>query len=75
MGWFSGKASELHPLSYNEESAMLADLAGGADKLFDKLKEAYEKERYQWAVQLSDALLELKEFEKEAKVSICLSVC
>ena len=68
MGWFSGKASELHPLPYSEEAAMWADLAGGADKLFDKLKESYEKERYQWAIQLADALLEIKKFEKEAKV-------
>ena len=53
---------------------MLADLAGGADNLFDKLKEAYEKERFQWAVQLADALLEIKQFEKEAKVTVKISL-
>ena len=36
--------------------------------MFEKLKEAYEKEKYQWALQLTDALLGVGKFEKEAKV-------
>jgi hypothetical protein len=44
--------------------------AGGPKKLFEKLKEAYEAEKFQWAVQLSDALLEIGKFEREAKVAI-----
>ena len=68
MGWYSGKASELHPLSYKEEAALLVDLAGGPDKMFEKLKQAYEADKFQWAIQLSDNLLEVGKFEREAKV-------
>ena len=68
MGWYSGKASELHPLSYKEEAALLVDLAGGPDTMFEKLKQAYEADKFQWAIQLSDNLLEVGKFEREAKV-------
>lgn len=69
MGWYSGKASELHPLPYKEEAALLVDLAGGPDKMFEKLKQAYEADKFQWAIQLSDNLLEVGKYEREAKVS------
>jgi hypothetical protein len=42
--------------------------------MFEKLKQAYEADKFQWAIQLSDNLLEVGKYEREAKVCIRLLV-
>ena len=39
MGWFSGKASELHPLPPSEQSKCLIDLAGSEGNVMAKMEE------------------------------------
>ena len=58
MGWFSGKASELHPMSRLDEAKALVELAGGAEKMEEKMQIAYENEKFQWALKLAEALLD-----------------
>ena len=70
MGWFSGKASELHPMERIEQSKALVDLAGGADKMEEKMQEAYEKEKFQWSLKLAEALLDTKNKVSSAKVKL-----
>ncbi len=41
-------------------------------QVFDKLKEAYEKEKFQWALQLTDCLLSVGKYSEEAKVRMLL---
>lgn len=67
MGWFSGKASELHPLEPLEHSQHLLSLAGGPNDMLDKAQEAFEKEHYQWALELSDALIDTEKHLKAAR--------
>ena len=67
MGWFSGKASELHPLERLEQSQEMVDLAGGNEKMVEKMNQAYEKEKFQWALQLAEALLDTNPGNVEAK--------
>jgi len=63
---------ESHPKPLNNHEVVLTfDLIGTLFlKVFEKLKEAYEKERFQWAIQLTDCLLSVGEYTREAKVSL-----
>lgn len=68
MGWFSGKASELHPLGRVEQAKALVDLAGGPEKMEEKMKEAFIDGKFQWALQLADALIDSGSAMLKAKV-------
>ena len=68
MGWFSGKASELHPMSRLDHSKALVELAGGADQLEEKMRTAYDNEKFQWALKLSEALIDTGNKVSSAKV-------
>lgn len=59
LGWFDGNASNLFPLSDQEEAQRIANLAGGTDALQIALEKAIAEEDYQWAAQLSDHVLAL----------------
>lgn len=68
MGWFSGKASELHPLERKEQSKALVDLAGGPLRMEEKMKEAFIDGKFQWALQLADAMIDTGNALLSAKV-------
>ena len=59
MGWFDGNPSTLFPLNPNAEARRVADLAGGAEVLLQKAKQALASGDAQWAAQLSDHLIAL----------------
>jgi len=67
MGWFSGKASELHPMEGVAHSEAIVDLAGGPDKLCAKMEEALEEGRHQWALELADILIDTANYTQLAK--------
>ena len=69
MGWFSGKASELHPLAPRDAAEKLIDLGGGPHKVLEKAKEALDNEQHQWGLQLCDALIETEHHVHKAKVT------
>lgn len=68
LGWFSGKAKDLFPMSPKEQALRLAELAGGADKLLAAATKAFDKNQNQWALELSDAVLVLQPANKDAKI-------
>ena len=46
----------------------LVELGGGSKTLLQKAKQSFEDTKYQWCLQLCDALIEVKAEIKEAKV-------
>ena len=66
LGWFSGDAVDLTPLSKQEKSDRMIKLVG-FDKLVDTAKEALKQNDFQWALELSDLLLTKDQSNKEAK--------
>jgi alkyl sulfatase BDS1-like metallo-beta-lactamase superfamily hydrolase len=66
LGWFNGNPTELDPLSPKERAKRFADLAGGKELLIKHAKKAVENSDYQWALVLTDQLLELDPELKEA---------
>jgi alkyl sulfatase BDS1-like metallo-beta-lactamase superfamily hydrolase len=59
LGWFDGRAASLFPLSPEQQSLRMVELAGGEQPLRDKLDHAMASADYQWALQLADHLLVL----------------
>ncbi len=67
LGWFSGDAADLNPLSKSQEAALLADLAGGKKNLFSKAAALYQRKEYQAALGLTGHLLTLDSGNRQAK--------
>ena len=68
MGWFSGKASDLHPMEEVAHSKAMLELAGGPENLSDKMEVALHEGNYQWALELAEVLLDTKNKTDLAKV-------
>ena len=60
LGWFNGNPADLDPLSRKEKAIRISDLAGGDENLFNELKRAVKEEDMQWALQLSEHLINLE---------------
>ncbi|MBN1498004.1 MAG: MBL fold metallo-hydrolase, partial [Spirochaetes bacterium] len=67
LGWFSGDSADLHPLPPREEARMMADIAGGAEKLLDHARRYAKKGEFQAALQLTGHLLRLDPGSGEAR--------
>lgn len=59
LGWFGGNATDLFPLPPSVRAKRFVDLAGGEQRLMGHLKQAIAKKDYQWALELSDQLLQI----------------
>ncbi len=57
LGWFDGNATNLFPLSDEQEAQRIVKLAGGKDALGDLIAGAIKEQDYQWAAVLCDYLL------------------
>jgi len=64
MGWFGGDATDLFPLPNEERAKRFADLAGGKEALLEKARRAFTAGDYQWALELTDQILQLN-FENQ----------
>ena len=60
LGWFNGNPADLDPLSRKEKAIRISNLAGGDENLFNELKRAVKDEDMQWALQLSEHLINLE---------------
>ena len=60
LGWFNGNPADLDPLSRREKAIRISNLAGGDENLFNELKRAVKNEDMQWALQLSEHLINLE---------------
>ncbi|ADK85409.1 beta-lactamase domain protein [Desulfarculus baarsii DSM 2075] len=67
MGWYSGKARDLFPLPLPEQAALMAELAGGPDKLLAAAQKALDKGQAQWALELGDDVLQLQPENAQAR--------
>lgn len=67
LGWFSGNATDLHPLSPAERASRLSKLAARNVTILDAAQEALEAKDYQWASELSDHLSHLQGMEETAR--------
>ncbi|CAF1209304.1 unnamed protein product [Didymodactylos carnosus] len=56
LGWFSGKTSDLNPDSPIVRAQNLIRLGGGNEKVFEMAKIAYSEQKYQWCLELTEAL-------------------
>jgi alkyl sulfatase BDS1-like metallo-beta-lactamase superfamily hydrolase len=56
LGWFSGKTSDLNRDSPIIRAQNLIKLGGGAKKVFESAQIAYSEEKYQWSLELTEAL-------------------
>lgn len=57
LGWFDGNATSLFPLSLEQRSARLVELAGGIDRLRTAGETAFAADDYQWAAEVADHVL------------------
>ena len=60
LGWFNGNPADLDPLSRKEKAIRISNLAGGDENLFNELKRGVKDEDMQWALQLSEHLINLE---------------
>ena len=70
LGWFDGNPSNLYPLDPKEESKKIIQLSGGVEKLLTEIKESYAKKDYQWALQLTDYLLDYEDNKEAINIRI-----
>jgi alkyl sulfatase BDS1-like metallo-beta-lactamase superfamily hydrolase len=57
LGWFSGNATDLFPLSPGDRARRIVKLAGGEDHLLELARQAVLSKDYQWGLELSDHLI------------------
>ncbi|MFO7600229.1 MAG: alkyl sulfatase dimerization domain-containing protein, partial [Candidatus Desulfacyla sp.] len=67
LGWFDGDSSNLQPLSRLERAAMMADLAGGPEKLMARAQKYADDGIPQAALELTGYLLRLDATHQAAK--------
>jgi alkyl sulfatase BDS1-like metallo-beta-lactamase superfamily hydrolase len=67
LGWFGGNATDLFPLSPDEKAKRFIALAGSEQKLMEHAKQAVAEKDYQWALELSDQLLQLNPMSEEVR--------
>ena len=56
MGWYSGKSSDLNPDSPTVRAENLIRLGGGSKQVYAKAQAAYMEGKYQWCLELTEAL-------------------
>lgn len=66
-GWFDGNPTHLHPLSPKEHGEKSVALMGGAQAVLAAVKHAIEEGEFQWALELSDLLLNAGQEVAEAR--------
>jgi alkyl sulfatase BDS1-like metallo-beta-lactamase superfamily hydrolase len=57
LGWFDGNATHLFPLTERERAAKIIGLAGGADQVLTRARDALATREFQWAAELADDVL------------------
>jgi alkyl sulfatase BDS1-like metallo-beta-lactamase superfamily hydrolase len=57
LGFFDGNPAHLHPLPPAAAGARYVELAGGAEALLEKARDAFERGEYRWVAQLVDHLV------------------
>ncbi|WOT05717.1 alkyl/aryl-sulfatase [Shewanella youngdeokensis] len=61
LGWYDGNPTTLNPLAPADEAQKLARLAGGTKALTKQMDDALKAGEFQWALELADNLMWLKD--------------
>jgi alkyl sulfatase BDS1-like metallo-beta-lactamase superfamily hydrolase len=67
LGFFDGNPAHLDPLPPEDAGRRYVELAGGADALLARAREAYEQGEYRWVAQLVDHLVFADPSNEEAR--------
>ncbi len=67
LGWFTGNASDLSPLSDKQRAGHLLTLAGGGDRVLAAAQAALDNGDTRWALELADALIAAGNRQEEAR--------
>lgn len=67
LGWFDGNATSLFPLTERERAAKIIGLAGGADQVLARARDALAAREFQWATELADYALAVDSVNGDAK--------
>ncbi|WP_442510473.1 alkyl sulfatase dimerization domain-containing protein [Novipirellula sp. SH528] len=54
LGWYDGNPTTLSPMAPKLKARKIAELAGGTQKLTERMNAALAEQDYQWALELSD---------------------
>jgi alkyl sulfatase BDS1-like metallo-beta-lactamase superfamily hydrolase len=67
FGWYDGNPANLDPLPPAEAGAKYVELAGGAAKLIENARAAYDRGEYRWAAEVLDHLVFADPSDQEAR--------
>jgi alkyl sulfatase BDS1-like metallo-beta-lactamase superfamily hydrolase len=67
LGWFDGNATRLFPQTERERAAKIVGLAGGADRVLARARDALAARDFQWAAELADYALAVDSTNGDAK--------
>ena len=67
LGWFDGNATKLFPLPEQERARRIVAMAGGADRVVARAREAIASGEFQWAAELADYVLAIDGANTDAK--------
>ncbi|ACL01838.1 beta-lactamase domain protein [Desulfatibacillum aliphaticivorans] len=67
LGWFDGDSATLQPLSQKDNAQLMADLAGGKDKLQKEAQARFDNGQYQAALQLTGYVIALDPQNPDAR--------
>ncbi|TWU07414.1 alkyl/aryl-sulfatase [Allorhodopirellula heiligendammensis] len=65
LGWYDGNPTTLSPMEPRLKARKIAELAGGTQKLTERMNAALAEQDYQWALELSDHVKWLDDGDKE----------
>jgi alkyl sulfatase BDS1-like metallo-beta-lactamase superfamily hydrolase len=66
-GWFDGNPTKLFPLPERDRAARVIELAGGREQVLSRARRALADKDFQWAAELTDAVLAIDEGNLDAK--------
>ena len=70
FGWFDGNPAHLDPLPATESAAKYVELMGGADRVLEQGRAAYDRGEYRWAAELLNHLVFAQPKNAEATESL-----
>ncbi len=65
LGWYDGNPTTLSPMEPRLKARKIAELAGGTQKLTERMNAALAEQDYQWALELSDHVKWLDDGDQE----------
>ncbi len=68
LGWFDGNPANLHKLPPVESSTKYVEMMGGAEKVLDEAKAAFDRGEYRWVAELVNHVVFADPTNREAQL-------